>query len=138
MVASGVPHAGAESRPARLLVVEDDALIREFLLSTLRERGYTVDEANNGVEALVRLSEHRPDVVILDLMLPVVDGWTFVERVRRQPGGAEIPIIVVSAVESLFDATATLPVRAVLSKPFDIDVLLAHIERARARADATA
>ncbi|MBI2756982.1 MAG: response regulator [Chloroflexi bacterium] len=113
----------------RILVAEDQAAIRDLLRIALEEQGYVVDEANNGVEALVRLREHRPNLVILDLLMPVVDGFTFVQAALHEPNGKDVPILVLSAVPSLFDVTATLPVRMVMSKPFDIDVLLGHVHR---------
>ena len=63
----------------QILVVEDDASIRGLVSDLLRDDGYQVSEACNGAEALDAVREQRPDLIVLDLMMPVMDGWTFVE-----------------------------------------------------------
>ena len=68
----------------QILVVEDDDAIRGLVSEVLRDDGYDVREATNGVEALDRLREERPDLIVLDLMMPVMDGWAFVEACRRK------------------------------------------------------
>ena len=68
----------------QILVVEDDDAIRELVSDVLRDDGYDVREATNGVEALGRIREERPDLIVLDLMMPVMDGWTFVEECHGQ------------------------------------------------------
>ena len=67
----------------QILVVEDDASIRGLVSEVLRDDGYEVSEASNGVEALEALGERLPDLIVLDLMMPIMDGWRFVEECRR-------------------------------------------------------
>ena len=80
-----------------VLVVDDDASIRDLLAEELRYSGYSVITARNGSEALDRLHVTMPDVIVLDLMMPVMDGWTFVERYRDSAVRQSVPIIAVSA-----------------------------------------
>jgi CheY-like chemotaxis protein len=116
----------------QILVVEDDPAIRELVSEVLRDDGYEVREAGNGAEALDKLRDAPPDLIVLDLMMPVMDGWTFVEECRRQDWCGEVPIIVTSASHDLprtADHLRELGVRTCLAKPFDVDALLALVER---------
>jgi PAS domain S-box-containing protein len=81
----------------RALVVDDDEGIRSLFQRALVEDGWTVDEAENGAIALERVAEHRPDLVLLDLMMPVMDGFEFVMHFRELEGCGATPIIVVTA-----------------------------------------
>lgn len=83
--------------PCPVLVVEDDADVREMLRRTLLEEGWTVTEATNGQEALERVAAQRPKLIVLDLMLPQMDGFAFIETLRQREAGWPIPIIVVTA-----------------------------------------
>src|SRR6266545_2552495 len=113
----------------RVLVVEDEALIRACLAEGLTDAGYEVVTAPNGAEALLRIREERPDAVLLDLLMPVMDGLAFLNARHAQPRLATVPVVVLSAggVSALRDATA-LRATAVLSKPIDLDVLSAVLE----------
>jgi CheY-like chemotaxis protein len=124
--------ASGEDRMAQILVVEDDDAIRGLVSDVLRDDGYEVRQATNGVEALEQLRRARPDLIVLDLMMPVMDGWEFVEECRREPGFGEVPIVVTSASHDLprtAERLKSLGVRTCLAKPFDIDGLLALVER---------
>jgi CheY-like chemotaxis protein len=116
----------------QILVVEDDAAIRGLVSDFLRDDGYQVREAGNGLEALERMREGRPDLIVLDLMMPIMDGWQFVEACRSQPGCQDVPIVVTSASHDLSrtaERLTALGVRTCLAKPFDLDGLLALVER---------
>lgn len=120
------------SRMTEILVVEDDEAIRGLVTEVLREDGYEVSEAANGAEALAYICDHRPDLIVLDLMMPVMDGWTFVEECRRNTDCSEVPIVVTSASHDLSGTAERLRsfgVRTCLAKPFDVDGLLALVER---------
>ncbi len=117
---------------SQILVVEDDEAIRSLVSEVLRDDGYSVSEASNGVEALQEIGRARPDAIVLDLMMPVMDGWSFAEACHKLTSPAEIPIVVVSAAHGLADAAKRLRpygVCAALPKPFDLDVLTATIAR---------
>ena len=88
-------HSPAETRP--VLVVEDDPASREMLVRLVQKAGHTAIEARDGREALEILAKQRPQLVLLDLMMPHVDGFDFVERLRSSELGAGIPVLVVTA-----------------------------------------
>jgi CheY-like chemotaxis protein len=108
-----------------VLVVDDDADIRETLADILAVAGFVVTLAANGREALDRLHEAAFDLVVLDLMMPVMTGWEFREEQLRDPAVADVPVIVVSAARS----PKPLPAAAFLPKPFDLDAILTLVER---------
>jgi two-component system, chemotaxis family, chemotaxis protein CheY len=113
-------------------VVEDDDAIRGVVSDLLREDGYEVYEAINGADAMEQLDERRPDLIVLDLMMPVMDGWQFVEQFRQKSFSSEVPIVVTSASHDLprtAERLRSLGVRTCLAKPFDVDGLLALVER---------
>jgi CheY-like chemotaxis protein len=118
-----------EPKPNRVLVVEDECLIRTCLAEGLADAGYEVTTADNGAEALERIREVRPDAVLLDLLMPVMDGLAFLHQRHSDPRLAGVPVVVLSAggVSALRDASA-LRATAVLSKPIDLDVLAAVLE----------
>ena len=102
-----------------VLVVDDDPDI-------LGTESYRVARARNGLEALERVDAERPDVILLDLMMPVMDGVTFAVALRQRPGVADVPILVISA-DGNPQRAAAVNARAYLAKPFDIDALLAQV-----------
>jgi CheY-like chemotaxis protein len=111
----------------RILVVEDDADLRASVAQTLTEEGYQVDVARNGRDALEALKRAEPDLVLLDLMMPVMSGWEFRERQRNHPEYGHIPVVVMSATSTL-DAAA-IDATDLLSKPLALDDLLAMVRR---------
>jgi CheY-like chemotaxis protein len=113
----------------RVLVVDDEPIIRRFLAEGLTDAGYQVLIARDGAEALDSVYRFRPDAVLLDLLMPGVDGWAFLRERRVQPALAALPVVVFSAAgrEGLHDASA-LRATAVLPKPLNLDVLAAVLE----------
>ncbi|MCZ6481066.1 MAG: response regulator [candidate division NC10 bacterium] len=83
--------------PCPVLVVEDDAEIRKLLRRRLEKEGWAVAEAENGRVALERMAENRPELILLDLIMPEMDGFQFLEEVRKQEGWRSIPVVVVTA-----------------------------------------
>jgi two-component system, chemotaxis family, chemotaxis protein CheY len=112
------------------LVVEDDEYIRNVISDLLADHGFRVVGAANGAEALERLDTTRPDVMVLDLLMPVMHGWEFMESYEERTGGTPIPIVVVSVNAALPRSFDRLGVRSVVAKPFDVDDLLEHVEQA--------
>jgi DNA-binding response OmpR family regulator len=106
------------------LVVDDDPDIRDLLVSVLLDDGYEAKPARNGREALAILEGWQAHVVILDLMMPVMDGWTFAEQMQQR---WNIPIIVLSAATDLKRHAERLKAAAAVPKPFDLDTLLPRI-----------
>jgi CheY-like chemotaxis protein len=113
----------------RVLVVDDDPSIQGFLAEALADEGYRVRTAANGREALAILGEWRPDLILLDLMMPEMDGWAFRGEQRAMPAVSDVPVIVLSATRELAARTRDLEPVQVVSKPFDLGALLGTIDR---------
>lgn len=113
-------------RPAKILVVEDEAQIRKFLKISFQAHGYTVLEARLGEDGLVLCADEQPDLVILDLGLPDIDGRVFLERLREW---SEVPVIVLSVRSSETEKVQALDLGAndYVTKPFGINELMARI-----------
>jgi two-component system, chemotaxis family, chemotaxis protein CheY len=103
----------------RMLIVDDDREVRETLRTALEDEGFTVAVAANGAEAMTKLEERPPRLVLLDLMMPVVDGWEVLDRMRADPSLDEVRVCVCSAVADVASTRADF----VLRKPFDLDAL---------------
>ena len=126
---SGSAQPQATDRARRVLVVEDERTIRRSIAGYLEDAGYTVDQAENGAEALARMQQLPPDVVVLDLLMPVMGGRALVQACREDDRLVAIPVVLLSAAHDLPQATEELQPRASLAKPIDLDVLLAVVDR---------
>lgn len=107
--------------PTRVLVVDDHEDIRNTLTVALDDEGYEVRAAANGKEALRVLEEWTPCVILLDLMMPVMDGWAFREEQLRRENGKAVPVVILSAAGELEKHRVALSAAGVIPKPFDID-----------------
>lgn len=118
---------------SRVLVVDDEPQILRALTTNLRARGYDVDEAPTGEDALVLAARHHPDIVVLDLGLPGIDGIDVVHGLR---GWTDVPILILSAREEEASKVAALDAGAddYVTKPFGMDELLARLRAALRRA----
>lgn len=110
----------------RILVVDDDDSIRQIVRLCLSEEGYSVEEAANGEVALAVLGEFEPELILLDLRMPVMDGWDFARRYRARPG-PHAPIVAFVAALNAAAESAGLEAVAILSKPFDLEELLTAV-----------
>jgi CheY-like chemotaxis protein len=115
----------------KVLVVDDESNMRFLIRMILEGAGYEVVEAAHGAAALARVKESRPDLVVTDLMMPVMSGRELVERLRADPETASLPIVVVSANSSSVATTAD----AVLGKPFETFALLDAASSLTGKAD---
>ncbi len=109
-----------------ILVVDDDPDILEAVCDILESEGYRVARARNGIEALERIEAERPDLILLDLMMPVMDGAAFSRALRARYPGAGIPVVVITA-DSNPDRAGEVGADGFLAKPFDIESLLAEV-----------
>ena len=112
----------------RILIADDDASIRRLLQRVLQAQGYTVEVAADGRAAWQRIQEVSPDLLLLDLMMPVMNGWELYAALRGD-GHKHLPIVVLTAGGKLDRARQELPDTDVLGKPFDLDHLLSTIQR---------
>jgi CheY-like chemotaxis protein/two-component sensor histidine kinase len=117
---------GVDSRP-RLLLVDDDPEILEATGQVLREWGYAVDAASDGPTALQLARKARPDLMLIDLMMPVMDGWTLIDRMREEQVAADVPVVVFSADREARDVAGRAD--AALRKPFELEELQDVVER---------
>ena len=112
-----------------ILVVEDDPDICSFVASALENEGYLVDTAGNGQDALAKIAHNLPDAMLIDIMLPRVDGRQLIRECKKQPATSKIPIIVMSAgYDAMHDTELSSLV--FLAKPFDIEMLLMLVDDA--------
>jgi two-component system, OmpR family, response regulator MprA len=120
--------------PARVLVVDDDRPVRDSLRRALSLHGYEVLLAADGMEAIRTVGDHRPDVIVLDVMMPGVDGFGVVRRLRQD--GVPTPILLLTARDAVADRVTGLGTGAddYLVKPFALEELLARIEALLRRA----
>lgn len=115
------------------LVVEDESNILRFVRANLRASGYEVASAKNGTEALAQFEERNPHVIILDLMLPEIDGLEVCQRIRSV---SDVPIVIITAKDDIQDAVKGLNAGAddYITKPFAVEELLARINAVMRRA----
>ena len=117
------PSAARATAHCPILIVEDDADLREMMAQLLTLEGYRAETVANGRDALEYLSQgDRPDLILLDLMMPIMDGWEFRRRQREDPNLATVPVVVLSALDQT--RAADLGGTAFLKKPLDFDRLL--------------
>jgi two-component system sensor histidine kinase/response regulator len=112
------------------MVVDDQDIILEFMLALLADAGYDVDTALNGKLALERIGQVRPQLIISDVEMPELNGWQFVQAVRKLPDCRTLPVILTSAGGRLPFALTDLDAWTVfLAKPFGIEEMLALVQR---------
>jgi CheY-like chemotaxis protein len=138
-----VPTAAGSSRPAHpepaprpaarqvatglILVVDDDPLLLEVIATILQQEGYAIATAPNGAEALDVVAQQPPALVLLDMRMPVVDGWGFARALQER--GVAVPLIVMTAAQDAHRWAEEVEAAACLAKPFELPELLEAIER---------
>ena len=115
----------------KVLVAEDDPASRELIREVLDGRGYEVIEACDGAEALEKIEQLTPDLVLLDIQMPVLDGYAVLRRVRESPRFAAVPVLAVTAYAMREDREKVLGAgfNGYITKPIDPKVLRSDIER---------
>ena len=123
--------------PKKILIVEDEANIRELLRLYLEREGYTVLEAENGVEGIKKWKSDKPDMLLLDVMMPVMDGWAVCRAIRAE---SQTPVIMLTAKGETDDKVAGLKNGAddYITKPFEMKEVLARIEAVLRRSNGSA
>ena len=114
-----------------ILVVDDDQTILKTVRDILQLEGYPVATASNGAEALNVVKSKRPSLVLLDMRMPILDGWGFAKRVRES--GVDVPILVMTAAQDARLWADEIGAEGYLAKPFDLMELLESVERLRGR-----
>jgi CheY-like chemotaxis protein len=116
-------------RPQTILIVDDEFSIVETLGEILSWEGYAVVTAPNGRAALEEIQRQAPDLVILDFMMPVMDGLDMLRELRAQPRYAQLPVILMSAARVIGDAGEPRQYDALLRKPFEVSAVLALLRK---------
>ena len=118
--------------PTRILVVDDDADFRAILYHLLANAGYRVSQAANGTEGLERFAADRPDLVLLDISMPDIDGLEVCRRIRASEKSGRTPILLISVRSQLATVSEGLEAGATdyVLKPFEVDDLLSRIDKA--------
>ena len=112
--------------PKKILIVEDEANIRELLRLYIEREGYTVIEAENGVEGIKQWKSEKPDMLLLDVMMPVMDGWTVCKEIRAE---SDVPIIMLTAKGETADRVSGLEMGAddYIVKPLEMPEVIARV-----------
>lgn len=112
--------------PKKILIVEDEANIRELLRLYLEREGYTVIEAENGVEGIKKWKSEKPDMLLLDVMMPVMDGWAVCKEIRAE---SDVPIIMLTAKGETADRVSGLEMGAddYIVKPLEMPEVIARV-----------
>ena len=119
-----------ETEPGHLLVVDDNEMNRDLLSRRLGKKGHRVETADGGAAALEMIAAEQFDLVLLDIMMPGIDGMEVLERIRRERGPSELPVVMATAKTESEDIVAALKQGAndYVTKPFDFQVVLARVE----------
>ena len=117
------------TRAKCVLVVDDDDAIREAASEILEYEGYHVEQAADGKQALLKLEATQPDAIVLDLMMPGMDGWAFLRECRADPQCSSRPVLLLSASQELIDTARDFHVEGFLAKPFDMYELIEVVRR---------
>jgi CheY-like chemotaxis protein len=124
-----VGQEAATSAKRRVLVVDDEEGFRDGVADLLEMEGYAVSVARNAVEAIRLLPDFKPEVILLDLRMPFLDGESFLRGLRGLPASRDVPVVLISAKEELASIATQYGAAGYLSKPFEAPQLLSMIER---------
>ncbi len=107
-----------------ILVVDDDAINRKLLTAVLKNKGYNIIEANNGVEALSAVESNNIDLILLDVLMPVMNGIEFLQNIKAKPQYMNIPIIVLTTDDTKKSEVINLGANDFITKPINPTLLL--------------
>jgi diguanylate cyclase len=113
----------------KILVVDDDPFIRSLLSAWLQEAGYETVTASDGQQALEQVVREKPDILLLDLMMPKLDGYSVVKWLRRHEETSGLPIIILSADVRAHHKLSGVRIDDLISKPFDLDEVLLRVTK---------
>ena len=116
------------AQTAQILVVDDDADIREIVSMMLEDEGYVVFSASHGADALAVLEQKLPNLILLDMRMPVMDGWSFM-REYRQSALPKVPVVVLTAARDAAVYAQEVSATSYLAKPFRLEDLLQVVAR---------
>jgi CheY-like chemotaxis protein len=120
-------HTASDRPSGNILVVDDDEGVRKVITEALSAEGYTVRAVTNGEDALDSVRKSSPDLILLDVEMPRVDGWQVLEELRAA-AGPQTPVVVMTAGFVAQDRALSSGAQGFLGKPFDLDDLLSTVE----------
>ena len=120
-----------KKRDVRILIVDDDEKVREIMCYVFEKRGFVVEYARDGSEALQKVAQRTPNIIILDFTMPDMDGLQVCERLRENPGTQDIPIIFLSAQTHIAEVIRYIPGAVIeyIEKPCDVAYLLSRVNK---------
>ena len=121
------------AEPKRILVVDDEQQLALAVKIRLQSRGYQVDTAHDGRQALEAAEKERPDLIVLDVLMPVMDGYSCLRELNTRFGRGKVPVIILTARDRMKDLFELEGIDDYVIKPFDHEDLLTRIERALKR-----
>jgi CheY-like chemotaxis protein len=124
-----LPRPAVVAGRRQVLVIENDVAIRTMLVDLLGDEGYAVIPVADGAQALETIRQQRPDVIVLDLMLPTMSGWQFLNEARDLLKRFNVPVVVVSAIDGRSDYPSMLGVSAWFAKPLNIPRFLRTLQQ---------
>ena len=127
-LAESIKSAVSVAPTRRVLIVDDDDAIRSVICLVLSDEGFEVIEAADGAIALERVQEYPPSLILLDMRMPVMDGWQFATAYRELPS-PHAPIITMTAAVDARQWASEIGAQGVLEKPFDVDELISTVEQ---------
>lgn len=113
----------------KILIIDDDPVVTLMLRSNLEKSGYSVVSAGDGQEGLSMFTSEKPDLIVLDILMPKMDGYTFVQEFKKIGSLQATPIIILTSVESMQDIFAIEGINDYIVKPFQVEGLLRKIEK---------
>jgi CheY-like chemotaxis protein len=128
-VITSPPVAESQSRPKRILVVDDEEDVQVLVCRILRDVGYEVDSASDGGEAIEKIGHRKPDLLVLDLMMPGIDGWGVLEHLRKVPDAPPVVVVTARADDSSFARGVREGASAYVFKPFRFHELVATCQK---------
>jgi CheY-like chemotaxis protein len=128
-VITSPPVAESQSRPKRILVVDDEEDVQVLVCRILRDVGYEVDSASDGGEAIEKIGHRKPDLLVLDLMMPGIDGWGVLEHLRKVPDAPPVVVVTARADYSSFARGVREGASAYVFKPFRFHELVATCQK---------
>ena len=108
----------------KILVIDDDPNIVDLLKHRLKINGYEIVTASNGEEGLARVEDENPDLILVDVLMPKMDGYTFVRALRKKPESSTIPVIVITAKDKMKDLFDLEGIQGYMIKPYQPEELL--------------
>lgn len=113
----------------KILIVEDDISIRELLVEIFESEGYEVDFGTNGSEGIEALERGKPDVILMDMLMPVMDGYAFRQEQLKKPEWEQIPLLAMSAQDQEMEKLASHGIVNFINKPLELDQLLNQVKQ---------